>query len=67
MSKGENVEIKSRRRKISKVKNLKEKRWVKFQDASNKTVLILFLLVTNWKEKKIRSYHTVDLLLSFSF
>jgi len=33
-----NVEIKCRRRKMSKVKHLKEKHWVKFQDVSNKTV-----------------------------
>jgi hypothetical protein len=66
MPKEENVEIKSRRRKMSKVKHLKEKRWVKFQDVSNKTVLVLFLLVANWKEKK-SSYHIVNFLLSFSF
>jgi hypothetical protein len=50
-----------------KIKHLKEKRWVKFQDVSNKTGLVLFLLITNWKEKKIKSYHIVNFLLSFSF
>jgi hypothetical protein len=52
MSKEGNVEIKSRRRKMSKVKHLKEKRWVKFQDVSNKTLLVLFLLIQIEKKKQ---------------
>jgi hypothetical protein len=32
---------------MPKVKHLKVKRWVQFQDVSSKTVLVLFLLITN--------------------
>jgi hypothetical protein len=50
----ENVKKKRRRKiskmKMSKVKYLKEKRWVKFQDVNNKTVG--FILIGHKLERK---------------